>query len=56
MSLFFFWRAVADPLRVEYPLLAQYLGAHGYATAGFVANTVYCSYDTGLGSEAAPTT
>src|SRR5262249_26042486 len=21
---------------------------HGYATAGFVANTAYCSYDTGL--------
>jgi arylsulfatase A-like enzyme len=28
--------------------LAEYLGSHGYATAGFVANTFYCSYDTGL--------
>ena len=29
-------------------MLAEYLGSHGYATAGFVANTGYCSYDTGL--------
>src|SRR5262249_44262717 len=28
--------------------LAGYLGSQGYATAGFVANTEYCSYDTGL--------
>jgi arylsulfatase A-like enzyme len=28
--------------------LAEYLGSRGFATAGFVANTQYCSYDTGL--------
>ena len=33
----------------NFPTLAEYLGSHGYATAGFVANTLYCSYDTGLG-------
>jgi arylsulfatase A-like enzyme len=38
------------PMRTHFPMLAQYLGSHGYATAGFVANTVYCSYDTDLGS------
>jgi len=38
------------PLRGDFPMLAQYLGSHGYATAGFVGNTVYCSYDTGLDS------
>ena len=36
------------PLTVKFPTLAEYLGSHGYATAGFVANTDYCSYDTGL--------
>ena len=36
------------PLRTKFPTLAEYLGSHGYATAGFVANTLYCSYDTGL--------
>ncbi|HZW30634.1 MAG TPA: sulfatase [Isosphaeraceae bacterium] len=36
------------PLRRDFPTLAEYLGTHGYATAGFVANTLYCSYDTGL--------
>ena len=36
------------PLRRNFPTLAEYLGSRGYATAGFVANTVYCSYDTGL--------
>ena len=36
------------PLRSNFPMLAEYLGAHGYATAGIVANTRYCSYDTGL--------
>jgi arylsulfatase A-like enzyme len=30
------------------PTLAEYLGSRGYATAGFVANTQYCSYDAGL--------
>jgi len=36
------------PLRGDFPTLAEYLGSHGYATAGFVANVQYCSYDTGL--------
>ena len=39
------WNA---PLRTGFPTLAEYFGSHGYATAGFVANTQYCSYDTGL--------
>ena len=29
-------------------MLAEYLGSHGYATAGLVANTSYCSRETGL--------
>jgi arylsulfatase A-like enzyme len=36
------------PLTGRFTTLAEYLGFHGYATAGFVANTFYCSYDTGL--------
>ena len=36
------------PLGADVPTLAGYLGSRGYATAGFVANTLYCSYDTGL--------
>ncbi len=36
------------PLGWSAPTLAEYLGSHGYATAGFVGNTLYCSYDTGL--------
>ncbi len=36
------------PLRNHFPTLAEYLGARGYATAGFVANTMYCSSETGL--------
>ena len=36
------------PLRGRFTTVAQYLGSHGYATAGFAANTGYCSYDTGL--------
>ncbi len=39
------WRS---PLEGNFPTLAEYLGARGYATAGFVANTLYCSYDTRL--------
>jgi arylsulfatase A-like enzyme len=39
------WRT---PLRKNYPMLAEYLGTHGYATAGLVSNVEYCSYDTGL--------
>jgi arylsulfatase A-like enzyme len=37
----------SKPIRTKFPLLAEYLGSHGYATAGLAAN-VYCSYDTGL--------
>jgi arylsulfatase A-like enzyme len=36
------------PLAGSFPTLAEYLGSRGYATAGFVANIEYCSYDTGL--------
>ncbi len=30
------------------PTLAEYLAARGYQTAGFAANTEYCSYESGL--------
>jgi arylsulfatase A-like enzyme len=36
------------PLDRSCPTLAELLSTHGYATAGFVANTYYCSYETGL--------
>ena len=36
------------PLTADVPTLAGHLGFHGYATAGFVANTQYCSSETGL--------
>jgi arylsulfatase A-like enzyme len=36
------------PLQGNLPMLAEYVGAHGYATAGFVANVVYCSQNSGL--------
>ena len=36
------------PLDERFPTLAEYLGSRGYATAGFVANTMECSYDRGL--------
>jgi len=36
------------PLGGNFPTLAEYLGSRGYATAGFVANTLYCSYEAGL--------
>jgi arylsulfatase A-like enzyme len=36
------------PMRADVPTLADYLGSLGYATAGFVGNTLYCSYDSGL--------
>ena len=38
-----------SPLDQTRPTLAEYLGAHGYATAGFIANTSYCATDSGLG-------
>ena len=31
------------PLRGNLSMLAEYVGEHGYATAGFIANLVYCS-------------
>jgi arylsulfatase A-like enzyme len=37
----------ATPLRTKYPMLAEFLGSRGYATAGIAANT-YCSHDAGL--------
>jgi arylsulfatase A-like enzyme len=37
-----------NPLDGERPTLAGYLTARGYATAGFVANTMFCARDTGL--------
>jgi arylsulfatase A-like enzyme len=37
------------PLDRVQPTLAEFLGARGYATAGFVANTLYCAADSGLG-------
>jgi arylsulfatase A-like enzyme len=39
------WRS---PIRGNFPTLAEYLGNHGYATAGFVGNLGYCSQETGL--------
>jgi arylsulfatase A-like enzyme len=36
------------PLRGDFTTIAGFLGSRGYATAGFVANAGYCSYDTGL--------
>jgi arylsulfatase A-like enzyme len=40
------WRT---PLDAAAPTVAEFLGARGYATAGFIANTSYCGADTGLG-------
>jgi arylsulfatase A-like enzyme len=36
------------PLDRTYPTLAEFLGARGYATAGFIANSWYCGSDSGL--------
>jgi arylsulfatase A-like enzyme len=36
------------PLDGKSTTLAQFLAGHGYATAGFVANTTYCGAETGL--------
>src|SRR5262249_31529412 len=40
------WLAPLDETR---PTLAEFLGARGYATAGFIANSRYCGSDSGLG-------
>jgi arylsulfatase A-like enzyme len=37
------------PLDDSRPTLAEFLRTHGYATAGVVANTMYCASDSGLG-------
>ena len=37
-----------DALDTTYPTLAEALSAHGYITAGFVANTNYLGYEFGL--------
>jgi arylsulfatase A-like enzyme len=39
------WSASLD---ATYPTLAEVLGAHGYVTAGFAANLLYCSRHFGL--------
>jgi arylsulfatase A-like enzyme len=39
------WKTPLDHARLT---LAEFLGAGGYATAGFVANTSYCARDSGL--------
>jgi arylsulfatase A-like enzyme len=39
------WHLVLDAPR---PTLAEFLRARGYLTAGFAANTSYCSYESGL--------
>ena len=36
------------PLDATTPTLAEFFRARGYDTAGFVGNTTYCSYETGL--------
>ncbi len=38
-----------SPLDGMLPTLAEVVGSHGYATAGFVANTWYSASDSGLG-------
>lgn len=37
-----------QPLDRRYPTLAEYLAGHGYATAGFIANTYFCNSWYGL--------
>lgn len=36
------------PMRGDVLTLSEFLGSLGYATAGFVGNTFYCAYDSGL--------
>lgn len=45
------WELSVGPdraLDAFHPTLAEYLGRRGYATAGFVANTVFCTAEYGL--------
>ena len=37
-----------SPLDAKFPVLAEYLAARGYRTAGFVANLMFCGWSTGL--------
>ena len=39
------WKPTLD---TSHPTLAEYLSSRGYQTAGFVANTECCQYETGL--------
>jgi|SRR5579864_48254 len=39
------WQKVLD---TAYPTLAEFLAARGYLTAGFAANTFWCSYESGM--------
>ena len=39
------WQTALD---AAHPVLAEVLAAAGYSTAGFVANSKYCSYEAGL--------
>jgi arylsulfatase A-like enzyme len=41
-------RADPQPLRPEFLTLAEFLNAHGYATASFVANTIWCTHSAGI--------
>ena len=41
-------------LDTPHPTLAEYLASRGYQTAGFVANTSCCTYETGLRSGIRP--
>lgn len=46
------WELGVGPYRAldsRRPTLAEYLGRHGYATAGFVANSLFCGAEYGLG-------
>ncbi len=39
------WNPILSP---AYPTLAEFLAARGYLTAGFAANTHWCSYESGM--------
>jgi arylsulfatase A-like enzyme len=41
-------RADPLPLSPEFLTLAEFLNAHGYATASFVANTIWCTHAAGI--------
>jgi arylsulfatase A-like enzyme len=42
------WLGWLTPLDGRQPTIAEFLRNHGYATAGFVANTSYCGSSSGL--------